>query len=58
MASCAVNEETVMICWFCKKNRHSECMGEIPVASSTSDDGMHDCTFDTTMVKCKCECTN
>ena len=40
------------ICWFCRRGRHGECMGEIPTEARS--DGPHDCTFDTQMVPCRC----
>ena len=43
---------TGQVCWFCKKGRHDECMGEMPVSGRS--DGPHDCTFDTRMVPCRC----
>lgn len=41
------------ICWFCRKERHSECMKEIPIDNKTV--GPDDCTFDMKMVPCKCK---
>ena len=46
-----------IVCWFCKKGRHSECMTKIPV--SKKGDGPHDCTFDVAMMACTCSaCTH
>ncbi len=42
-----------LICWFCKKGRHGDCMGGIPVDGRS--DGPHDCTFDTKVVRCGCD---
>ncbi len=41
------------ICWFCKKNRHGDCMKKIPINSRSI--GPHDCTFDMTLVMCNCK---
>lgn len=41
------------ICWFCKKNRHADCMKKIPIDSKSA--GPHDCTFDMTSVMCSCK---
>ena len=44
------------ICWFCSKDRHGDCMGQIPVQGG-ADGGPHDCAFDTSLVACRCgEC--
>ena len=40
------------ICWFCRKERHEECMVEIAVDGRS--DGPHDCTFDAAMIHCSC----
>ncbi|MCY3854521.1 MAG: hypothetical protein OXF28_04945 [Thaumarchaeota archaeon] len=41
------------VCWFCKKNRHEDCMKKIPIDSRSK--GPHDCTFDMTVITCKCK---
>lgn len=41
-----------ILCWFCRKGRHADCMKSIPVSSIS--EGPHDCTFDTQMVLCEC----
>ena len=40
------------VCWFCRKGRHQECMKMMP--QNARSDGPHDCTFDTSMVRCGC----
>lgn len=40
------------VCWFCRKGRCRDCMGEIP--TDAGSEGPHDCAFDTRMVACKC----
>ena len=40
------------ICWFCRRGRHGDCMGEIPEGGGS--EGPHDCSFDTAMVPCGC----
>ena len=52
MNSCTPGE-TNEICWFCRKNRHEDCMKEIPTQGKT--EGPHDCTFDTKLIPCKCQ---
>ena len=47
-----MNNEESSICWFCKKNRHDECMNMIPTNANST--GPHDCTFDTKLLKCTC----
>lgn len=42
----------MQVCWFCRKGRHNDCMGEIPTDGRS--DGPHDCTFDTMMIPCRC----
>ena len=46
------DQEECHICWFCRKGRHGDCMGKIPVHAGS--EGPHDCTFDTRMVLCGC----
>ena len=40
------------ICWFCKRGRHEDCMGEIP--TDARSEGPHDCSFDTKVTVCRC----
>lgn len=43
------------VCWFCRKGRHRDCMGEVPVGDGS--EGPHDCSFGTRMAECACaEC--
>ncbi|MDA7941806.1 MAG: hypothetical protein MPI95_05595 [Nitrosopumilus sp.] len=42
-----------LICWFCKRGRHSECQVEIPVEGGS--DGPHECSFDTVHKRCACD---
>jgi len=51
MESCSTGN-TEEVCWFCRKGRHEDCMKEIPIDGKS--DGPHDCTFDTKMIRCKC----
>ena len=46
-------EETT-VCWFCRRGRHADCMGDMP--QDARSDGPHDCTFDINMVPCTCTC--
>jgi len=55
MESCSSNDSMDEICWFCKKDRHDECMKKIPI--NAKSEGPHDCTFDTKFVSCKCNHT-
>lgn len=45
-------EEASVVCWFCRKGRHADCMGTVPVQAGS--EGPHDCTFDSKMVPCSC----
>src|SRR2546422_634050 len=36
-------ENANLICWFCRKGRHDECMKKIPTDAKT--EGPHDCAF-------------
>jgi len=56
MESCSDSGSDQKVCWFCKKDRHSECMKNIPIDGKS--DGPHDCTFDTNLIKCACEKCN
>jgi len=56
MESCSVSGSDQKICWFCKKDRHDECMKNIPIDGKS--DGPHDCTFDTNLIKCECKKCN
>lgn len=40
--------------YFCKKDRHTDCPGELPINERCGPD--HDCSFDIVMKKCECEC--
>ena len=53
METCHPHKTDLEICWFCRKNRHDDCMINIPIDARS--DGPHDCTFDTKLVKCKCQ---
>ena len=50
------NTSDQKICWFCRKDRHDECMKNIPIDGKS--DGPHDCTFDINLIKCECEKCN
>ena len=43
-----------MKCWFCRRDRHNECMKEIPTDVKTC--GPHECTFSIKLVTCECNC--
>lgn len=47
---------TKEICWFCRKDRHDECMKNIPMHNKNI--GPHDCSFDTMIISCKCNHKN
>jgi len=44
----------MLVTFFCKRDRHSDCPGEWPVGESCDPD--HDCSFDIRMAKCECDC--
>jgi len=44
----------MILTFFCKRNRHTECPGEWPMGDSCGSD--HDCSFDVKMSKCECSC--
>ena len=44
----------MLLTFFCKRDRHSDCPGEWPVGESCNSD--HDCSFDIRMTKCECDC--
>jgi len=44
----------MLVTFFCKRDRHSDCPGEWPVGESCNSD--HDCSFDIRMTKCECDC--
>ena len=52
MESNSLSDSEQVMCWFCKKGRHEECMKEIPV--NAKSEGPHECTFDTKFISCKC----
>ena len=52
MESCSNNEPIQEICWFCKKDRHSECMKQIPISMKSK--GPDDCSFANKMIPFKC----
>jgi len=41
-----------MICYFCAKGRHKECMIELPVRATF--EGTSDCSFDVKHLPCGC----
>ncbi len=55
MDSCTTGDAQE-ICWFCRKERHEDCMKEIPTQGKS--EGPHDCTFDTKLIPCKCQHNN
>jgi hypothetical protein len=44
----------VIISFFCKRARHSDCPLELPVGDSCGPD--HDCSFDIKLKQCECSC--
>ena len=46
-----MHESTLEICWFCKRNRHDDCIKKIPLR-----DQMGDCSFGNMLVPCLCVC--
>lgn len=52
MADPAVTDN---VCWFCRNDRHGECIHEIPVTQNT--DGSDDCSFGSAKTSCMCGCS-
>jgi hypothetical protein len=44
----------MLLTYFCKRGRHSDCPKEWPLADSCIDSG--DCSFNIIVEKCKCSC--
>ncbi len=43
-----------LVCWFCRKGRHEDCMKKIPFSSHL--DQPKDCSFDVEAKECVCYC--
>jgi len=46
----------MLLTFFCKRGRHSDCPGEWPMDYRGRYD--HDCSFDIKITKCICNCHN
>ncbi len=44
----------MILTFFCKRGRHSDCPGEWPMDDRSRHD--YDCSFDIKMIKCICNC--
>jgi len=44
----------MLLTYFCKRGRHSDCPGEWPMGDPC--DGNNDCSFDVSIRRCNCEC--
>jgi hypothetical protein len=44
----------MVVTFFCKRDRHTECPGEWPIGELCGSD--YDCSFDIKMRECECNC--
>lgn len=44
----------MVVTFFCKRDRHTECPGEWPIGELCGSD--YDCSFDIRMKECECDC--
>lgn len=48
-----------LVCWFCRKGRHEDCMKKIPFSSHLDQSVPRDCSFDVETKECVCmDCCN
>ncbi len=45
-----------LVCFFCRKGRHEDCMKKIPFSSHLDHSVAEDCSFDVEAKECECYC--